>query len=197
MIQGAGRARASALCVALAGALALAGCQPGRAALSPVPAAQPGAPPIAPARTREAPMIDTLQSICRSLSRHPLTAAEIAAEIGATTEDKGAGMQIVVRPADSAFDEAQVVRAAGGDEPAHVELAVNPAGALTVADLVEAFGAYTSLPRAGRKSPERLLFQVDHADMPRTCAVIAALRPGEAPPSAAIDSVTLRRDIRL
>ncbi|MDZ8052278.1 MAG: hypothetical protein RMX68_029970 [Aulosira sp. ZfuVER01] len=175
---------------------ALASCQTGATSIS-----QPHKSAIAPLQAKlnqETTMIETLQNLCNVLSNAPLTAQAAATSLGTIVEDQGKDWPVIVQPSNSAFQEARVVRQAGTNEPAHVELTLADPSKLTVKMLREAFGNYSKPPKLHRNRPTKLVFDVDIPNTPRTCAVIADVTPQEhGVEDGIVNSVTLRRDIRL
>ncbi len=175
---------------------ALTSCQTGAISIS-----QPHKSAIAPLQAKlnqETTMIETLQKLCNVLSNAPLTAQEAATSLGTIVEDQGKDWPVIVRPSNSAFKEAQIVRQAGTNEPAHVELILAETNKLTVKMLSDAFGNYSKPPKLHSNRPTKLVFEVDIPNMPRTCAVIADVTPQEhGVEDGIVNSVTVRRDIRL
>lgn len=149
---------------------------------------------------KDSAMIETLQELCSILSTDPLTAPEAAASLGDIEEDEGGSSPITVRPYNSSFRTAQVVRKYDTDEPAHVrlDLAEAGAGALSVANLKAAFGDYREVPRMRPKTPARIAFLVDEPDQPYNCTLIVDVVPGEGGvEQGTVKGFTLRRDIKL
>ncbi len=143
-------------------------------------------------------MIELLHALCRVLSRGAITVREVASELGAITEDRGDGWPLVVAPRNAEIAEAKVVRQAGTDEPAYVELTFAPSGVLPVREMVAGFGAYTALPRLRPGAPARVAFYPRATGTTHTCAIIAEVRPGEQGiEDGIVPAVTVRRDVKL
>ncbi len=143
-------------------------------------------------------VIEVLRALCQVLARSAVTAREVASELGTITEDRGEGWPLVVAPRSAEIAEAKVVRQAGTDEPAYVELTFAPASVLPVREMVAAFGAYTPLPRLRPGAPSRVAFYPRATGATHTCAIIAEVRPGEQGiEDGIVPAVTVRRDVKL
>jgi hypothetical protein len=162
---------------------------------------QPNIHPIAaaPAKpTQERKMIETLQKLCNVLSQSPLTAPQAATSIGKIIEDPGKDSALLVQPSHPGFKAALVVRQAGTNEPAHVELTLAEPSTLSLKTLTAAFGKSSKLPNLHVNSSKRLIFEVDLPNTSHTCAVIANVMPGKnGSEDSMVTAVTIRRDIRL
>ncbi len=154
--------------------------------------------PVQAMLNQETEMIETVQKLCQLLSTEPLTAPEVATSLGTIVEDPGKNLPLIVRPSNPFFKEAQVVRQFETNEPAHVELLLAEPGALSVEALKATFGDYSEPPKLHWNSPQKIIFYVNKPNLPRTCAVIADVRPGEqGAKDGTVTAVTVRRDIRL
>ncbi len=81
----------------------------------------------------------------------------------------------------------------GTDMPAFVRLVLPESSRLTLDTLQDPFGSYTELPRLHRQAPAEFIYYPDSGDAPYTCALIAETDSEQA----AVQAVTIRRDIRL
>lgn len=134
-------------------------------------------------------MLAALQALAALLARDPLTVDDLIEYLGTVMQDYGAN--VVLRPRESAFQEASIVRgvkAVGfgpSTVPAHVTL--TPVEPPTVETLAQAFGTYTRIP-AEAKVPPQVIFYLDLPGQPRSVALIAEVKQGRAV------RITLRRD---
>ncbi len=143
-------------------------------------------------------MIEVLRALCQELSRSTVSAREIANSLGTIAEDRGEVSPLVVAPRDPEVAGAKVVRQAGTDEPAYVELTPADPDSLSVQDLVSTFGGYTGLPRLRPGAPARVAFYPRSAGTTHTCALIVSVRPGERGiDDGTVSAVLVRRDVRL
>ncbi|HKP52651.1 MAG TPA: hypothetical protein VJ183_08355 [Chloroflexia bacterium] len=145
-------------------------------------------------------VIETIRKICLTLSAPSLTAGEAAAFIGEIVEDPGESLPITVRPSDSAFSLAEVVRRFGTNEPSYVELSLSGTSTLSVRELAEVFDKYTELLRLHPSKSTRIIFQdINLEEGPCNSAIIAEVKfaPGDERDidRAAVTSVTVRRNI--
>jgi hypothetical protein len=150
--------------------LALVGCTQPRATAAPKPSPKP---------LIEEMMIAFTKKVARILCVHPLTVTDAAKQIGTVVRDYGGNLQIVVRPSEAAFSQADVVRRPGTEEPNSVDLVPAEADALPVATLKAAFGAYHKLPQIHYDSPTKIGFgEIDRAGPTLSCTLYAQVKPG-------------------
>lgn len=143
-------------------------------------------------------MIETLQKLCNVLSQSPLTAPQAATSIGKIIEDPGKDLALRVQPSNPGFKAALIVRQAGTNDPAHVELTLAEPSTLSLKALRDAFGKSSKLPNLHVNSSKRLIFEVDLPNTSHTCAVIANVMPGKnGTEDSMVTAVIIRRDIRL
>jgi len=143
-------------------------------------------------------VIAAIQSLCGLLSRDEVTAAEVAASLGVVAEDRGGIYPIVVEPRDPTLREARIVRQAGTDEPAYVEVVPRQPAATPVSAFVGAFGEYAKLPRLHGNTSLRIAFYPEQGRGTHTCAIICEVTPGQhGIDDGTVARVTVRRDIRL
>ena len=88
---------------------------------------------------------------------------------------------------------ASVETAPGKDEPAFVRLELPVGIGLTLETLAQEFGPYKQLPSMHRGKAIKYIYYVDLPEMPFVCALIADQRRE----ASTIETVTVRRDIRL
>ncbi len=120
-------------------------------------------------------IVSILTAICRLLSRDPLTLDDVRPEL--------ADLPLV----------ATIEPEPGTVTPAFVRLVLPASSQLSLDILQEAFGPPSELPRLHRQAGAEFIFYVDWAEYPYTCALIAETSLDQA----AIQAVTVRRDIRL
>jgi hypothetical protein len=140
--------------------------------------------------------IQTIDRLCATLSRARLTVREVADSLGTIVQDQGGHLAVTVQPRDPAFTRAVIARDSQTGEPAHVELSL--AAAIAVAALRQAFGELTVVPVARAGKPTGIIFRVDHAGQPYTCAILADVQPGQRDiAQSMVSALTVRRDVRL
>ncbi len=143
-------------------------------------------------------MIEVLRALCEELSRSAVSAREVANSLGTIAEDRGEVSPLVVAPRSPEVAGATVVRQAGTDEPAYVELTPSDPNALSIQALVSAFGEYTRLPRPRPGAPARVAFYPGISGPTHTCAIIAEVVPGRRGlDDATVSAVLVRRDVKL
>jgi hypothetical protein len=113
--------------------------------------------------------------LCRLLSCDPLTVDDVRRELGEL-------------PVPAAVEPEP-----GTDAPAFVLLRLPESCQLTLDALKEAFGSYSQLPRLHRQAPDEFIIYVESPGTPYTCALVVEQKQD----GSAIQSVTIRRDIRL
>ena len=147
--------------------------------------------------TRGSSTIESLHHVCTLLAKEPLTALQVAAQLGTIVRDEGGRLQIVVRPADGVFREAHVIRRADGDEPNSIDLWLTDPRALTVAKLRAALGDYVEPPPVHYDSPVEIAFTPQPTAGHITCTIIAQVEPGPSGTAGGtVPRVTVRRDHR-
>ena len=120
-------------------------------------------------------IVSILTAICRLLSRAPLTVDDVRPELA----DLPLAVTIEPEP--------------GTETPAFVRLVLPATSQLSLDILQEVFGPHSELPRLHPQAGAEFIFYVDWAEYPYTCALIAETSLEKA----AIQAVTVRRDIRL
>lgn len=141
-------------------------------------------------------MIGTLQRIAKMLCTDPLSAEQVARAIGTVTQDYGGSLQLVVRPSDTAFSEADVGRQYGTQNPSTVRLKIADSKSMTVAELQAVFGDYSEGPRLHFDSPPEIVFpEICRASASLSCALVAQVDPGaHGVADGTVSGITLRRD---
>jgi hypothetical protein len=141
-------------------------------------------------------MVGTLQRIAKLLCTEPLTAVQVANAIGTISQDYGGSLQVVVRPSDAAFSEADIGREYGTQNPSTVGFELANPKSTTVAQLRSAFGEYSEGPKLHFDSPTEIMFQAIWRASPSvSCALIAQVDPGaHGVADGTVSKVTLRRD---
>ncbi len=123
----------------------------------------------------EIDIVSILNDLCRLLSRDPLKLDD-------------------VRPILVDLPRAAAVEPEPGtDIPAFVRLIMPESNRLTLDTLQDPFGSYTELPRLHRQALAEFIYYPASGDSPYTCALIAEAESKQA----AVQAVTIRRDIRL
>ncbi len=126
-------------------------------------------------KKNEIDTITILTAICRLLSRDPLTVDDVRTELA----DLPLAATIEPEP--------------GTVTPAFVRLVLPASSQMSLDILQETFGPHSELPRLHRQAGAEFIFYVAWAEYPYTCALIAETSLDQA----AIQAVTVRRDIRL
>jgi hypothetical protein len=140
--------------------------------------------------------LGTLQRTAKLLCADPVTAAQVANAIGTITQDYGGSLQLVVRPSDAAFSEADIGREYGTQNPSTVGFKLANPKSTTVAELQAAFGEYSEGPKVHFDSPTEIVFQeICRASPSLSCALIAQVDPGaHGVADGTVSKLTLRRD---
>lgn len=137
-------------------------------------------------------MIDTIKDICQVLSAETVTIDDVVAVTGHSPTSTGI-RSTSVQPNSSSFS--RIVIETQSDVPSSVKLTL--IDDLTLGVLQEAFGDYQSVPRMRPEDSARVAFSVDTGDT-FTCTIFAYFDPlTEANDDTRIDSLLIRRDIRL
>ncbi len=143
-------------------------------------------------------MIETIQNLCVVLAETAVTVQSVAAHLGDLITDHGGNLPLIIRPSDSAFVTAEIVRQFDTQTPAHVELTVADTATLSVADLTNAFGAYRQVPQMRPSKPTRIQFAVDIPGKSHICTLIAKMAPDTKEMAQGnVSSLIIRRDERL
>lgn len=124
-------------------------------------------------------MLETLQRLCSLLGKSPLTVQDLASDLGVILEDQGENLPLIVRPSDSSFAEAHVLRRFETQQVAHVKLTVADPNKLSVKALHDTFGEYMEVPRRHLRMPRRIRFFVGVPTQPGSCSIIAEVKAGQ------------------
>ena len=124
-------------------------------------------------------IVTMIDSLCDWLTKGPRSATSTAERLG--TIDSEGGSAIYVNPASAAFSQVIVSREADSSATSYVELVLAQPGSVTVAELQDKFGEYSTPPRVHFNAPVALHFSVDlGSDRPFTCLVVGKVDKGKA-----------------
>jgi hypothetical protein len=146
--------------------------------------------------TGAAQAIQTLRSLCATLSEDRADAPAVAASLGAVRQDMGENLPLFVKPSDPSFAQAQVVREYGGDAVNQVVLDLAP-GDLRLKALVDAFGPYVPLRVLRPGQRQTAIFSVDSDAGRAHVSRILAEVDGALKDDAHVLRITVTRDPRL
>ena len=137
-------------------------------------------------------MIDTINELCRVLSAETVTVDDVVAVTGHTPTSEGIHSTLIQANSDSF---SRILIQTSSDVPSSVELSL--AEEITLGSLREEFGDYRTVPRVHPEDPARVAFSVDTGDA-YTCTIFALFDPlTKAGDDTPIDSLLIRRDMRL
>lgn len=141
-------------------------------------------------------MIETLQKLCELLTKDPLTVPEVARLLGSGDTSDSGRSPMRVTPHNPAFQQIEVSRKKGGDEPSTVLLVPAAAKNLTIGQLRAAYGAFHDLPRARYNSPNRVMFRPKAAKGSYSCTILVDVDADDAiTDDTRVTSITVRRDV--
>ena len=143
-------------------------------------------------------MIETLQKTSELLSSANLTVQDVAKYLGTLVQDQGGDAGLIVQPNDVDFISVSVARRINSQEPAYVQFNLQGTKRITVETLHKTFGVWSELPNTNWNPLQEIIFYVDLPRMPKTCAIIANVEPGELGlEDGVVVKLTIRRDTRM